>query len=472
MGEMKVMEESGQKTEGKRQRKKGKVQKKWKNASLKQSFIGAMLCTVAAIAALSVLTIWGCFFLQKIIMPDSNMAYLQITNTYPDGTEDTSVTMLEMGAEEMEIPFLVYTDAAFADSSGPVISKCALDKIENSYDQLTPKRKIAYSILSCAMVVLPFCYSVAGVIICALWFYRRKIEPSVRILSEAAENITHQDLNFVITSDSRDELGRLCNSFENMRQALYENNREMWNMIHERRMLQASVAHDLRNPIAIIQGYTEYLQLNLSRGKLSQEKLSQTLQNLSTAAKRLEYYTDSIRDLSKMEEVEADYKKCKLPDLLEDMCNDFIAMAGTSSIHWKLSTEILPCEVQLDQQMLYRILENIISNAIRYARNTIWLEFSLGNREEETLNVGKEKENHPRNRTLLKAVVTDDGPGFPEKVLSARDRYFITTEQSGNHLGMGLVVSRILCRKHGGSLKLANSKSCGASVTVEILLPL
>lgn len=422
--------------------------------SLKQSFTGAMLCTVAVIAALSVLTIWGCFFLQKVIMPDSNMAYLQITNTYPDGTENTSITMLEMGAEEMEIPLLVSADETSSNPSEPVITKCALDKIENSYSQLTPKRKLAYSTLSCAMVALPFCYSVVGVIVCALWFYRKKIAPPVRILSEAAENITRQDLNFVIKSDSKDELGRLCDSFEKMRQALYDNNREMWNMIHERRMLQASVAHDLRNPIAIIQGYTEYLQLNLSKGTLNQEKLSRNLQNLSASAKRLEYYTDSIRDLSKMEEMEADYQKCKLPDLLEDMYNDFIAMAGTSSIHWKLSMGISVCEVRLDQRILYRILENIISNAIRYAENTIWLEFSLKNGE------------------YLKVVVMDDGPGFSQKALSARDRYFITTEQTGNHLGMGLVVSRILCRKHGGSLKLANLKNRGASVTVEILLPL
>ena len=58
----------------------------------------------------------------------------------------------------------------------------------------------------------------------------------------------------------QDELGRLCAAFEKMRQTLYENNRQMWSMLEERRALQASVAHDLRNPIAIMTGYVEYLQ--------------------------------------------------------------------------------------------------------------------------------------------------------------------------------------------------------------------
>ena len=91
----------------------------------------------------------------------------------------------------------------------------------------------------------------------AEWFYHKVLEPPITVLMEATAHIQDRDLNFQITFDGQDELGRLCAAFEKMRQTLYENNRQMWSMLEERRALQASVAHDLRNPIAIMTGYVE-----------------------------------------------------------------------------------------------------------------------------------------------------------------------------------------------------------------------
>ena len=72
---------------------------------------------------------------------------------------------------------------------------------------------------------------------------------------------------------SADELGQLCAAFESMRQALVDNNRLLWDMLEERRALQASVAHDLRNPIAIMGGYVEHLQESRKAGLLTDEEL-------------------------------------------------------------------------------------------------------------------------------------------------------------------------------------------------------
>ena len=103
-------------------------------------------------------------------------------------------------------------------------------------------------------------------------------------------HIQDRDLNFQINFDGQDELGQLCAAFEKMRQTLYENNRQMWSMLEERRALQASVAHDLRNPIAIMTGYVEYLQENSRGGTLTEEKLEKALSNLDqNSDRRLQY---------------------------------------------------------------------------------------------------------------------------------------------------------------------------------------
>lgn len=418
--------------------------KRKKEQSLKKSFIYTMLLTVFIIILLSLLTVWGCTRLQKIIMPDKNQAYLHMTTTYVDGSQSNSTQMVTFGKEES-----VYSVLEIGKLQPTIqeISKFSIDKIENSYDALTPKRKAAYSFLSVAMVVLPAIYSIVAVLLCAIWFYRKKLEKPIAILSEATENIAREDLDFTVSYDSTDEMGRLCDSFETMRQALYESNQEIWNMLEERRILQASVAHDLRNPISIIEGYTEYLQQNIPRGVLTQEKLLHTIGNLSTAAKRLERYTDSIQDIQSLEDLKIDPVEQNLPDFLIEMTEDFVHMS--ENVEVKVRSSISECQAHIDGQVLYRVLENLFTNALRFAKNKINIGFTL---EESTLCI----------------LMEDDGPGFSEKILKNQERYTLSMDSTDRHMGMGLIVSRILCKKHGGALRLSNRPEGGARAEVKV----
>ena len=418
--------------------------------SLKSSFTYAMLFTVFMIILLSVLSVWGCAALQKWVMPDKNEAYLHLTTTYFDGTQMTSTQLVTFGKED-NIPLIEATDGK--NKLNPTIkeiSNYSIDKIENSFDFLTPKRKAAYTLLSAAMVGLPAVYSIAGVLLCALWFYRKKLEKPIEILSNATENIAKEDLDFTVSYEGGDEMAKLCDSFEMMRQTLYTNNQKVWNMLEERRMLQASVAHDLRNPISIIEGYTEYLQQNIPQGTLSEEKLLHTVENLSTAAKRLERYTDSIQDIQSMEDLEITPKETNLPDTLLEMIEDFSHVARQKDLSLEVHADIAASQVMIDGQILYRILENLFTNALRFAVSKIEITFLL-------------------EGTSLLVFIDDDGKGFPEKILKNQERYAITSTTTDRHMGMGLIISRILSKKHGGSLRLSNgSPSGGARAEVKI----
>lgn len=415
---------------------------------MRKAFIYAICSTVAAVVLLSVITIWGCMSFRKWLLPDSNEVFLNLTTVYADGTQESMTVRMELGEKEQELPQLVEVgDGKTAQEPEKKVIKYSVDKIENSYAGLSPKRKLAYSVSGAAMVGLPMIYSLTGIVICAFWFYRKKLDTPIRILSAATDQIANQNLDFSVEYDGGDEMGELCASFEKMRQALCENNRKLWGMIEERKMLQASVAHDLRNPIAIIQGYTEYLQLNLSAGKIGQEQMTNIVSNLSASAKRLEQYTNSIRDINHLEELEIAPQSSVLPDLLEEMADDFTMIAKAKDIRVTVSGSIPHCQVMLDQQVLYRILENMISNALRYAESEIQLFFAY-------------------EAQKLIAVVTDDGPGFSDKILTAKNRYIYTTEQSEEHMGMGITISKILCKKHGGELMLSNHSPKGAKVTI------
>ena len=73
-------------------------------------------------------------------------------------------------------------------------------------------------------------------------FYRRKLRDPLEIMAEGTRQIAARNLDFEIKYGCLDEMGDLCRSFENMRAALYENSKDMWNMLEERRLMQASVS--------------------------------------------------------------------------------------------------------------------------------------------------------------------------------------------------------------------------------------
>ena len=96
--------------------------------------------------------------------------------------------------------------------------------------------------------------------------------------------------------------------------------------------MQASIAHDLRNPIAIIEGYTEYLQMNLPAGKISPEKAERIAGNLNLAAKRLEQYTESVRELNQLEDMEIHREEIPVRKLVESIREDLEVMAAGAGI--------------------------------------------------------------------------------------------------------------------------------------------
>ena len=132
----------------------------------------------------------------------------------------------------------------------------------------------------------------AGILLCGFFFYRYKLSKPIKLLSNATEQIASNNLDFTLSYDNKDEMGGLCRSFEQMRQVLDENNRALWKMLEERKLLQASVAHDLRNPIAIISGYAEYLQMNLSKDSFTRERITTIADHIYLSAGRLKKSTE------------------------------------------------------------------------------------------------------------------------------------------------------------------------------------
>ena len=411
---------------------------------MKSAFIWAVAVTMFLVFAASALTIYGCWRIQKAMLPDSREVWLNTRTVTADGT------VLEGGQrvrldEPAQVNMLVPAGADVTLEN----TKFIIEKIESGFSTLRPKQQLLYRVTGLSMVVLPFVYSITGIMLCAWWFYRKELSPPIQVLADATKHIREQDLDFTVDYNRNDELGRLCTAFEEMRQALYDNNRQLWNMTRQRRILQASVAHDLRNPIAIVEGYVEYMQQCLADGNLNDEELRHTLSNLAVTAKRLEHYTDYIRDLNAIEETETKYSAVQLPDFLRRATESLSFLAKQHSLEIAYHSAISECQVKLDEQIFYRIVENIFSNAIRYAKSRVDFGYSLTD-------------------GMLMITISDDGKGFSKAMLRKKNTFLYSEDKTGEHMGLGLATSRVLSQKHGGSLELSNIASGGACVTIKL----
>lgn len=421
------------------------LKRAWGNLPLRRFFLLSVLFTVAVVAALSGVVIWGCLYFRHWLLPDANAVYLTVEQVFADGHTTEGEYLLGFGDDLESLPELVVMDGEDPVEQNVDRTKYAVQKVENSYSMLTPKRKAAYRLCGVVMVAAPAFFAFAGILVCSAYFYRRKLKQPLELLGYAAKQIAGQDLDFEVAYDCGDEMGALCRSFEHMRRELCENHKAMWKMLEERRLLQASVAHDLRNPIAIIEGYAEYMEAGLKAGKLNREKLAHVTSNLHGAARRLEQYTESVRQLNQSEEEALERRAIPATELAEGLAEDLNLLAEKKGVTLKIKGELPGEEIQADVALIHRVLENIMNNALRYARREICLDFALADHS-------------------LSVTVTDDGEGFSPEMLRQGERKLLAAGEDG-HMGIGISASRLLCRKHGGSLALSNV-SGGACVKI------
>lgn len=429
---------------------------KVKKSALRRGFIKYVLAAFFGAAAVSIVVIVLCGNVRARLVPNSDMVYL---NWGERGVENSpekpnyGFQMMELAEPSDENPFysedhrenrtFVLSSSRFQNSDAVI----SVTRIYGSPETLSNGDQFLYHLCGAAMVVVPIAVSLAAVLLCGYMFYAMKLKKPIELLSKATEKIAAHDLDFTLDYHSDDELGTLCEMFEQMRSALRENNEEMWHLLNERRRLQASVAHDLRNPITIIEGYAEYLKINIQNGKADSEKLLSVAESITNAAKRLEHYTESIRAINRVEELEVKRGDVDFGEVFLEISDDFSSLGGQGKIEIDCVNNVVERSLKLDKQALYRILENLVGNAMRFAKNRITVEFSL-------------------EESRLRVTVSDDGCGFPEKVIKSPETSISSGAVSKEHLGLGLPICRILARKHGGGLILSNGGNGGAVIKI------
>lgn len=295
--------------------------------------------------------------------------------------------------------------------------------------------------------IFPHMAYICSTFLASLVFYRVKLKRPLRILSNAATRIAENDLDFVIRYEKDDELGQLCDTFEKMRSCLEESSRETWRQMDERKRLNASFSHDLRTPLTVLEGHLDILRKYTITEALTKEEVAEIYSVMGIQLKRLIRYVSSMSDLQRLEDISISPKQIRTEELVSALKNisDIICTEKTMSF----MNEMKEDAVSIDLEIVLQVFENLLSNAVRYADRKISVICRT------------------KDKNLL-ITVADDGKGFDPRALKIATDPFYTTEKKseGNHFGLGLNISKILCQRHGGGIILKNQIDGGASITV------
>ena len=362
-------------------------------------------------------------------------------------------------------------------------------QIEGAVEELPGNVQRALTVVTIVQNFSIFVYTVAAIWLVAWLYYRNKLRQPIAVLTREAESIGRDELDDSCAFHSGDEMGSLCNAVEGMRKKLAKRQGQIWEEMEEQRRLNAAFAHDLRTPLTVLQGYVDLLETYYPEGRISQEKMLEILEMMGGQLDRLRRFGDTMKKIHSLEERGAVRRRMQVGELarrLEQSAGMMAAgrkegfgsrpepvrMEESGSQSESVRTEgsgnlsasgrgvkmlfraVDGKEVtgQMDPELMLEVADNLISNALRYARSQVEVELEA---DPDTLRIS----------------VRDDGRGFSgEELKMAAQPYYTDQKEQGQHFGIGLYISRMLCQQHGGGLTLSNSIRGGAVVCAQFAI--
>lgn len=289
----------------------------------------------------------------------------------------------------------------------------------------------------------------------ALWIYRAILRPLGK-LQRATREIKDGNLDFELDVTEQDEIGQLCQDFEEMRQRLKETMEEKVQYDMENKVLISNISHDLRTPITAIKGYCEGIMDGVAS---SPEKMDKYIRTIYNKANDMDRLIDELTFYSKIDTNKIPYAFTKLDigdyfdDCVEELSVELESKNMTLTYHNEVERGTL---VIADTEQLKRVVNNIVSNSLKY------LDKPHGLLDIRMKDVGD----------FIQIDMEDNGKGIAQKDLPYIFDRFFRADSSRNSAkggsGIGLAIVKKIVEDHGGQI-WATSKE-GTGTTMHIVL--
>ena len=283
-----------------------------------------------------------------------------------------------------------------------------------------------------------------GIALLLAFFLARQIAAPVHRLTQAANNMSAGDLRQRVDVSNQDELGELAGAFNQMAERLELTEQQ-------RRAMVADIAHELRNPLTVMQGKLEGLMDGVL--PLNQEQVG-TVYDQTLILSPL---VDDLRLLSLAQagQLPLDKNEVDMGSLVSRVVDDFRPLAQDRGV--SLDTQVTGSGLgaTVDSQRMEQVLSNLLSNAVWHA----------GEDTDVSVEVG-------RVNGAVQVAVADHGPGIgPEDLPHVFERFYRVdrsrSRQEGGS-GLGLAIAKEVVEAHGGSIWVESKEGEGAVFTFQV----
>ena len=285
----------------------------------------------------------------------------------------------------------------------------------------------------------------------------RRLTQRLRHMQHVVANFEQGHFDQRIDEGANDEIGQLAACFNRMADTLVETMEELRQADRMRRELVANVSHDLRSPLASIQGYLE--TVHMKDGDLDSDERQRYVKTALRNAQRLNDLVGELFELSKLEteQVEPTIESFPIAELVQDIVMQYEPQAEAQAVELRAELPEHHARVEADIGLVERALSNLIDNAIHYTPEGGHVRILLTNRER-----------------AVRVEVEDTGPGIPEDDLPHIFERFYRVEKSRDRekggAGLGLAIAKTILELHDRTLEVEST--VGEGTTFQFSLPL
>jgi len=267
----------------------------------------------------------------------------------------------------------------------------------------------------------------------------------IRRLTAAAQSLAHGDLQQQVPVTSKDELGLLTSTFNQMSTDLAEADQK-------RKRMTADITHDLSTPLQIISGYMELLE---------DGEVTLSPQRIDIIKTEIEHLRRLVGDLTTLTQAEAGGLDIQIHPvhpgiLMERIYQAYQPICARQGVELVLDIPEAVPAIQVDEGRMMQVLKNLVENALRYTPG--------GGRITLAVQIAEQVE--------LKVI--DGGSGIePEDLPYVFDRFFRADKARGANsgkMGLGLAICKALVTAQSGTI-LAESAGRDQGTTIVIRFP-
>ncbi len=277
----------------------------------------------------------------------------------------------------------------------------------------------------------------------AIWLLTKNL----RQLIDTVRRFKEGDYEARIPNAEQGDMADLSVNFNEMADTIVANIDELKSVETLRRELIANVSHDLRTPLAIMQGYVETLLIK--EESIQPEERRQYLNTILDSSEKLSGLIKQLFEYSKLEakQIQPEKEPFHLSDLAQDIFQKYQILAKEKGIKMDLKAPNGLPMVFADLGLVERVIQNLMDNALKF-----------------TPAGGKVKIELVGNPQGVEVQIADNGPGIPEDkqaFIFERYRQATNEKEKGQGVGLGLAIVRKILELHNATIQVQSKLNEG-----------